>query len=174
MTEMYIYNLIVLSALFKDAMRLLSLRCYISIFLVFFPIVCILVNFQLSPVMLDYVRESSDLLATLLTLVYTDWSEESSASFEENVMSDDMEMRSRSSSDVSIVDIRSYCYRRLVDDFPVLQRHMLVYAIPLAAADNMEISFEIEPLLKFVTNNADQDIKVCLFNLHIDQQSVCN
>jgi hypothetical protein len=116
--------------------------------------------FQLTPVTLDYVRETSGLVATLLTLLCADELDDEV----ERQMTDDHFSISlsqhRTASDISVVDIRSYRYHRLVDDYPVLQRHLVLYIIPLAGADNPEISHSAEPILKFVTNTIDEDVKV--------------
>lgn len=122
---------------------------------------------QLTPVTLDYVRETSGLVATLLTLLCSDELDDIETQFTDNYFQANSPLpRHRASSDISVVDIRSYRYHRLVDDFPILQRHLLTYIIPLAGADNPEISHSGEPILKFVTNIIDEDVKMCLFSLH--------
>ncbi|KAK7103379.1 hypothetical protein V1264_018289 [Littorina saxatilis] len=123
-------------------------------------------SYQLTPVTLDYVRETSGLVATLLTLLCSDELDDLETQFTDDHFQTSSLPRSRASSDISLVDIRSYRYHRLVDDFPILQRHLLTYIIPLAGADNLEISHSAEPILKFVTNVIDEDVKVCLFSLH--------
>ena len=126
--------------------------------------VCLCV--QLTPVTLDYVRETSALVATLLTLLCSDELDNIETQFTDDYFQASSLPHHRTSSDISVVDIRSYRYHRLVDDFPILQRHLLTYIIPLAGADNPEISHSGEPILKFVTNIIDEDVKMCLFSLH--------
>ena len=128
--------------------------------------VCVCVCVQLTPVTLDYVRETSALVATLLTLLCSDELDDIESQFSDDHFQANSLPRHRASSDISVVDIRSYRYHRLVDDFPILQRHLLTYIIPLAGADNPEISHSGEPILKFVTNVIDEDVKMCLFSLH--------
>ncbi|KAK7502719.1 hypothetical protein BaRGS_00005969, partial [Batillaria attramentaria] len=123
-------------------------------------------SYQLTPVTLDYVRETSTLVATLLTLTCSDELDDIEAQFTDDHFQASSFPRNRTSSDISVVDIRSYRYHRLVDDFPILLRHLLAYIIPLAGADNPEISHSGEPILKFVTNNINEDVKLCLFSLH--------
>lgn len=120
---------------------------------------------QLTPVTLDYVRETSTLVATLVTLLCSDQLDDTDAQFSTDHIHG-IFPRNRTSSDISVVDIRSYRYQRLVDDFPILLRHLLAYIIPLAGADNPEISQSSEPILKFVTNVIDDDVKLCLFSPH--------
>lgn len=123
-------------------------------------------SYQLTPVTLDYVRETSGLVATLLTLLCSDELDDNETHFIDDHFPSSSLPRHRASSDISVVDIRSYRYHRLVDDFPILQRHLLTYIVPLAGADNPEISGSRDPVLKFVTNVIDEDVKVCLFSLH--------
>lgn len=123
-------------------------------------------SYQLTPLTLDYVRETSALVATLLTLTCSDELEGLEAQFTDDPFPASSFPRNRTASDISVVDIRSYRYHRLVDDFPILMRHLLAYIIPLAGADNPEISHSGEPILKFVTNNINEDVKLCLFSLH--------
>ncbi|XP_076441937.1 uncharacterized protein LOC143280973 isoform X2 [Babylonia areolata] len=123
-------------------------------------------SYQLTPVTLDYVRETSGLVATLLTLLCSDELDDNETHFTEDHFPATSIPRHRASSDISVVDIRSYRYHCLVDDFPILQRHLLTYIVPLAGADNPEISRSGDPVLKFVTNVIDEDVKVCMFSLH--------
>ena len=57
-------------------------------------------------------------------------------------------------------------YQRLTEDFPILQRHLLNYIVPLAAVDKPELLAGDEPILKFVTNEIDDTVKVCMLSLH--------
>lgn len=112
------------------------------------------------------MRETSSLVATLVTLLCSDELDDIEVQFTAEHFQNANYPRHRTSSDISVVDIRSYRYHCLVDDFPILQRHLLAYIIPLAGADNPEISHSGEPILKFVTNVIDEDVKLCLFSLH--------
>ena len=122
--------------------------------------------YQLTPFTLEYVKSECPLVATLVSLVCTD-------ELDEIEINDDYfseSLRSRSSSEMSLVDIRSYRYQKLTDDYPILKRHILNYVIPLAGAEDPDILNSGDPLLKFITSNISDKVKACMLNLHDNSQ----
>ncbi|XP_046355808.2 zinc finger FYVE domain-containing protein 26-like isoform X1 [Haliotis rufescens] len=124
-------------------------------------------SYQLTPITLDYVKTDSVLVATMVSLVCADELDDLEYQLQDdNFESSSVKSRTTSMSDISLVDIRSYRYQRLMDDYPILQRHLLNYIIPLAAADNPDILSSSDRVLKFVTNEIDDSVKTCMFSLH--------
>ncbi|KAI8788313.1 zinc finger FYVE domain-containing protein 26 [Biomphalaria glabrata] len=138
--------------------------------------------YNLTPVTLEYVKQDSLLVATMVSLVCADNLDnieqqftddhfnqpETSGHYNEHLI-----RMHRSSSDISLVDIRSYRYQRLTDDYPILQRHLLHYILPLAGAENSELLESREPILKFVTNDIGDQVKLCMFSLPNSVQFQC-
>ncbi|KAK6181134.1 hypothetical protein SNE40_009062 [Patella caerulea] len=123
-------------------------------------------SYLLTPTTLDYIKSDSLLVATMVSLVCADELDEIDQHFNDDYFRQESFPKNRTMSDISLVDIRSYRYQRLTDDFPVLQRHLLNYILPLAGADNPDISNSGDPILKFVTNDIDEKVKLCMFSLH--------
>lgn len=124
-------------------------------------------SYQLTPITLDYVKTDSVLVATMVSLVCADELDDLEHQLQDDHFeSSSVKSRTTSMSDISLVDIRSYRYQRLMDDYPILQRHLLNYIIPLAAADNPDILSSSDRVLKFVTNEIDDSVKTCMFSLH--------
>ncbi|XP_067681511.1 uncharacterized protein [Haliotis asinina] len=124
-------------------------------------------SYQLTPITLDYVKMDSVLVATMVSLVCADELDDIEHQMQDDHFeSSSVKSRTTSMSDISLVDIRSYRYQRLMDDYPILQRHLLNYIIPLAAADNPDILSSSDQVLKFVTNEIDDSVKTCMFSLH--------
>ncbi|BFZ12118.1 hypothetical protein BsWGS_15157 [Bradybaena similaris] len=143
-------------------------------------------SYKLTPVTLDYVKQNSLLVATMVSLVCSD----NLDNIEQHFTADHFNMSESVSdsgnlsrmypsvfgshqSDINLVDIRSYRYHRLTDDYPILQRHLLHYILPLAGADNPELLTSTEPILKFVTNEIDGQVKLCMFSLPTSDQFQC-
>ncbi|KAK3093553.1 hypothetical protein FSP39_017239 [Pinctada imbricata] len=124
--------------------------------------------YQLTPFTLEYVKTESPLVATLVSLVCTDELDEIEEHLTDDYFSDSI--RSRSSSEMSLVDIRSYRYQKLTDDYPVLKQHIVTYVIPIAGAEDPEILKSGDLLLKFITSNISEKVKACMLNLHDSQQ----
>lgn len=115
--------------------------------------------YQLSPSTLEYVKQDSLLLATLVSLVCSDHLDNIQQHLtDDHFSTSDFLRPSRSSSDMSLVDMRSYRYHRLTSDYPLLQRHLLHYILPLAACDNPQLVESSEPILKFVTNDISDQV----------------
>ncbi|ESP02327.1 hypothetical protein LOTGIDRAFT_238051 [Lottia gigantea] len=133
-------------------------------------------SYLLTPTTLDYIKNDSLLVATMVSLVCADELDEIDTHFTDNYFRQESVPRDRTMSDISLVDIRSYRYQRLTDDFPILQRHLLNYILPLAGADNPDMSNSGDPILKFVTNDIDEKVKLCMFSLHdsVQFQDVVN
>ncbi|CAL1527591.1 unnamed protein product [Lymnaea stagnalis] len=140
--------------------------------------------YNLTPVTLEYVKQDSLLVATMVSLTCADNLDNIEQQFTddhfnqpESTVSGQYQVTTirpqRSSSDISLVDIRSYRYHRLTDDYPVLQRHLLHYILPLAGADNSELLESREPILKFVTNDINDQVKLCMFSLPNSTQFQC-
>ncbi|CAG5123693.1 unnamed protein product, partial [Candidula unifasciata] len=143
-------------------------------------------SYKLTPVTLDYVKQNSLLVATMVSLVCSD----NLDNIEQHFTADHFNMSESvpdsgnlnrmypavvgsHQSDINLVDIRSYRYHRLTDDYPILQRHLLHYILPLAGADNPELLTSSEPILKFVTNEIDSQVKLCMFSLPSSDQFQC-
>lgn len=133
-------------------------------------------SYNLTPVTLEYVKQDSLLVATMVSLVCSDnldnieqhfaddhfnMSESAPVSGSLGRLYSGSRLRSQH-SDISLVDIRSYRYHRLTDDYPILQQHLLHYILPLAGADNPELLTSAEPILKFVTNDIDNQVIACI------------
>ncbi|KAH9515330.1 hypothetical protein Btru_014177, partial [Bulinus truncatus] len=140
--------------------------------------------YNLTPVTLEYVKQDSLLVATMVSLVCADNLDNIEQQFTDDHFNQpepslagpyhERLLRSqRSSSDISLVDIRSYRYQRLTDDYPILQRHLLHYILPLAGAVNSELLDCREPILKFVTNDIGDQVKLCMFSLPNSVQFQC-
>ncbi|GFR95860.1 zinc finger FYVE domain-containing protein 26-like, partial [Elysia marginata] len=140
--------------------------------------------YNLTPVTLEYVKQDSLLVATMVSLVCADNLDNIEQQFTDDhfqltesnstTASQSLSLaRSystglplpHSSSDISLVDIRSYRYHRLMDDYPILMRHLLHYILPLASANNPQLLEGRDPILKFVTNEIDDQVKLCMFSL---------
>ncbi|XP_059142669.1 zinc finger FYVE domain-containing protein 26-like, partial [Physella acuta] len=123
-------------------------------------------EYNLSPITLEYVKQNSLLLATLVSLVCSDQLDNIEQHLtDDHFSSSDLLRPHRSSSDMSLVDMRSYRYHRLTSDYPLLQRHLLHCILPLAACDNPQLVDSSEPILKFVTNDINDQVKLCMFSL---------
>ncbi|XP_035827727.1 zinc finger FYVE domain-containing protein 26 [Aplysia californica] len=138
-------------------------------------------KYNLTPVTLEYVKHDSLLAATMVSLVCADNLDNIEQQFTDDHFNvpeltpaqqhlEGLPRPHRSSSDISLVDIRSYRYQRLTNDYPVLQRHLLQYILPLAGADHPELLESREPILKFVTNDIEDQVKLCMFSLADSEQ----
>ncbi|XP_062609221.1 zinc finger FYVE domain-containing protein 26-like [Saccostrea cucullata] len=125
-------------------------------------------KYQLTPLTLEYIKDESPLVATLVSLVCMDELDD----IEEHLNVDHFtgSLRSRSSSEMSLVDIKSYRYQRLTRDYPILNGHILSYVIPVAGAEDPEILGSADPILKFISNNISDSVKVCMLNLHTSKE----
>lgn len=126
------------------------------------------VKYQLTPQTLEYIKDESPLVATLVSLVCMDELDD----IEEHLNVDHFtgSLRSRSSSEMSLVDIKSYRYQKLTRDYPKLKGHILHYVIPIAGAEDPEIMGSADPILKFISNNILDRVKVCMLNLHTSKE----
>ena len=126
------------------------------------------VRYQLTPQTLEYIKDESPLVATLVSLVCMDELDD----IEEHLNVDYFtgSLRSRSSSEMSLVDIKSYRYQKLTRDYPILKGHILSFVIPVAGAEDPEILGSADPILKFISNNISDRVKVCMLNLHTSKE----
>lgn len=146
-------------------------------------------NYNLTLQTLEYVKQDSLLVATMVSLVCADSLDNMEVHFTDDhfnisqsssksprgsfsgkkYMALESSPRSfRSPSDISLVDIRSYRYRRLTEDYPILQRHLLHYILPLAAADRVELMESQEPILKFVSSSIDEQVTTMVVHVLFD------
>lgn len=125
-------------------------------------------RYQLTPQTLEYIKDESPLVATLVSLVCMDELDD----IEEHLNVDYFtgSLRSRSSSEMSLVDIKSYRYQKLTRDYPILKGHILSFVIPVAGAEDPEILGSADPILKFISNNISDRVKVCMLNLHTSKE----
>lgn len=124
-------------------------------------------TYQMTPITLEYVKEDSPLCATLVSLICSDQLDDIEEHIEDDYFAEGShKMRKRTMSDISLVDIRSYRYHRLTDDYPILKRHLLNLVVPLAAAEEPDIIKSGDPILKFVTSSISDKVKGCMLNLH--------
>lgn len=125
-------------------------------------------KYQLTPLTLEYIKDESPLVATLVSLVCMDELDD----IEEHLNVDYFtgSLRSRSSSEMSLVDIKSYRYQKLTRDYPILKGHILSFVIPVAGAEDPEILGSADPILKFISNNISDRVKVCMLNLHTSKE----
>lgn len=124
--------------------------------------------YNLTPVTLQYVQAECPLVATLVSLVCADELDDIEEHLAEDYFSN--HLRERTASEISLVDIRSYRYQKLTDDYRTLRRHVLSYVIPIAGAEDPEILKGSDPLLKLITSNMSEKVKACMLNLHDNDQ----
>lgn len=125
-------------------------------------------SYQLTPVTLDYIKAECPLVATLVSLVCSD--DVDLDDIEEHLeldhFNDSNRLRGRTASEMSLMDIRSYRYQKLTDEYPTLKRHLLNYVIPIAGAEDPQILKGRDSLLKLITSNFSEKVKACMLNLH--------
>ncbi|KAL3872697.1 hypothetical protein ACJMK2_035906 [Sinanodonta woodiana] len=128
-------------------------------------------TYKMTPLTLDYIKLDCPIVATLVSLISSDEFDDvqfhlEKGHFEEDDNDDSEQSRHRSSSDMSIVDMRSYRYQKLSDNFPTLKRHLLNYIVPIAGTEDPEILRGGDPILKFVTSNITDKFKTIMLTLH--------
>ncbi|KAL5009258.1 hypothetical protein ScPMuIL_014839 [Solemya velum] len=74
-------------------------------------------TYHLTPVTLEYIKSDSPLAATLVSLVCSDELDNIEEHMSDDYFSEDLH-RKRAASDISILDIRSYRYQKLTEDYP--------------------------------------------------------
>lgn len=133
-------------------------------------------TYNMTPNTLDYIKADCPLVATLVSLVCSDDFDE--VFIEDNLNEghfgsslsvsdpDSILNRSRSPSAMSLVDIRSYRYEKLTNEYPYLKRHLLNYFIPLAATEDHEILKGDDPILKLLTSSMMDRFKSSVLSLH--------
>ncbi|XP_069118425.1 uncharacterized protein [Argopecten irradians] len=122
-------------------------------------------SYQLTPVTLDYIKTECPLVATLVSLVCSDDLDDIEDHMEMDYFTKSESLRDRSQSEMSLMDIRSYRYQKLTDEYPTLKRHLLNYVIPIAGAEDPEILRGRDSLLKLITSNFSEKVKACMLNL---------
>ncbi|KAK3587800.1 hypothetical protein CHS0354_042763 [Potamilus streckersoni] len=127
-------------------------------------------TYKMTPLTLDYIKSDCPIVATLVSLNSSDEFDDVQFHLERGHFDDDDDeselSRCRSPSDMSIVDIRSYRYQKLSDNFPTLKRHLLNYIVPIAGTEDPEILRGGDPILKFVTSNITDKFKSIMLTLH--------
>ena len=133
-------------------------------------------TYNMTPNTLDYIKADCPLVATLVSLVCSDDFDE--VFIEDNLNEghfasslsvsdpDSILNRSRSPSAMSLVDIRSYRYEKLTNEYPYVKRHLLNYFIPLAATEDHEILKGDDPILKLLTSSMMDRFKSSVLSLH--------
>ncbi|OWF55424.1 Zinc finger FYVE domain-containing protein 26 [Mizuhopecten yessoensis] len=122
-------------------------------------------SYQLTPVTLDYIKTECPLVATLVSLVCSDDLDDIEDHMEMDYFTKSETLRGRTQSEMSLMDIRSYRYQKLTDEYPTLKRHLLNYVIPIAGAEDPEILKGRDSLLKLITSNFSEKVKACMLNL---------
>ena len=123
-------------------------------------------SYQLTPVTLDYIKTESPLVATLVSLVCSDELDDIEEHFEEEYFTKSENLRGRTPSEMSLMDVRSYRYQKLTDEFPTVKRRLLNYVIPIAGAEDSEILRGKDSLLKLITSNFSSRVRACMLTLH--------
>ena len=105
-------------------------------------------------------------MATLVSLVCDDDLDEIEDQLSEDHFGRDEHLRSRTPSEISLVDIRSYRYQKLTNNYPTLKHHLLNYIIPIAGAQVEDINKSGDPVLKLITSAISDKLKACMLSLH--------
>ncbi|XP_053395117.1 zinc finger FYVE domain-containing protein 26-like [Mercenaria mercenaria] len=139
-------------------------------------------TYNLTPNTLEYIKSDCPLVATLVSLMCSDDMEEnliddafdeghfntSGSSFTSSLESS-LQMslnRSRTSSSMSMLDLKSYRYEKLSNEYPALKRHLLNYIVPLAATEDPDILKGDDPILKLLTSDIVERFKTNMLSLH--------
>lgn len=126
-------------------------------------------KYSLTPVTLEYVKTDCPLVATLISLVCEDDLDEIEDQLTEDYFARDESLRSRTPSEISLVDIKSYRYQRLTEDYPELKRHLENYIVPIAGSFDSRIISSGDPVLKLITSLISDKLKACMLSLHCSQ-----
>lgn len=139
-------------------------------------------TYKLVPNTLEYIKSDSPLVATLVSLMCSDDMEEnliladvafdddhfdtseSEESFENSLQASFK--RSRTVSSMSMLDLKSYRYQKLSNEYPALKRHLLNYIVPLAATEDPDILKGDDPILKLLTSDIIERFKTNMLTLH--------
>lgn len=142
------------------------------------------ITYNLTPNTLEYIKSDCPLVATLVSLMCSDDMEEnliddafeeshfnasgSYSSFESSQQSllQVSFNRSRTSSSMSTLDLKSYRYEKLTNEYPALKRHLLNYIVPLAATEDPDILKGDDPILKLLTHDIVEMFKSNMLSLH--------
>lgn len=137
-------------------------------------------TYSLTPNTLEYIKSDCPLVATLVSLMCSDDLEETLSVSSYEILDDtfhgsgsltsmDVSLnksnRSRASSSMSMLDIKSYRYEKLTQ-YPTLKRHLLNYIIPLAATENSDLLKGDDPILKLLTSDIIERFKTNMLSLH--------
>ena len=140
------------------------------------------ITYNLTPNTLEYIKSDCPLVATLVSLICSDDMEESliddafdeshfnasgnsfSSSFESGLQASFD--RSRTSSSMSMLDLKSYRYEKLSNEYPALKRRLLNFIIPLAATEDSDILKGDDPILKLLTSEIVERFKTKMLSLH--------
>lgn len=137
------------------------------------------ITYSLTPNTLEYIKSDCPLIATLVSLMCSDEMDDniidsafddghfnhkgSLSSFEDSLQAS---LRSRTSSSMSMLDLKSYRYDKLTHDYPTLKRHLLNYIVPLAATEDPDILKGDDPILKLLTHDIVERYKTNMLSLH--------
>ncbi|CAH1802978.1 unnamed protein product, partial [Owenia fusiformis] len=148
-------------------------------------------KYNLNVPALEYIKNSSSLVATIVGLVCSDEIDDIDYEMDKRHFIDSSDATSHTGlspmakslhnkipgsgsfhstssqdSDISIVDIRSYRYQKLTDDFPVLKRHLEAYVIPLVGGTHPDILTTSDKVLRLTSCALDEDTRACMLLLH--------
>ncbi|XP_064623470.1 zinc finger FYVE domain-containing protein 26-like isoform X2 [Lineus longissimus] len=140
--------------------------------------------YNLRAVTLDYMKARCTLVSTLLSLICSDeiddieenfddiWFDSSSLekSSEKSSGTPPPVPRKRTGSDISLVDVRSYRYQKLSQNFPILSHHVQENVIPLAGALQEDIANHGDPILKLLSMSIRGDIRECMLMMSSSPQ----
>lgn len=136
-------------------------------------------TYSLTPNTLEYIKSDCPLVATLVSLMCSDNIDETlddafdDSHFEASGSLSSLESslqvnlkRSRAASSMSALDIRSYRYEKLTNEYPALKRHVLNYIVPMAATEDPDIEKGSDPILKLLTSDIVERFKGNMLSLH--------
>ncbi|KAL4238418.1 hypothetical protein ACF0H5_003126 [Mactra antiquata] len=130
------------------------------------------ITYSLTPNTLEYIKSDCPLIATLVSLMCSDEMDDNliDSAFDDSHFNHkeslDESIRSRTSSSMSMLDLRSYRYDKLTNDYPTLKRHLLNYIVPLAATEDPDILKGDDPILKLLTHDIVERYKTNILSLH--------
>ena len=124
-------------------------------------------TFNLTPVTLDYLKVKFQLVATLMSIICSDEMDDIEYQMEEDYFEDpeDQDFYQKASTESGQLDIRSYRYRSIKENYPVLGSHLLDHVIPLLEAKDPEFGKSPDIILKAMTSSLDLDTRSCVLSL---------
>ena len=124
-------------------------------------------NYNLTPLTLEYLKQSSALVATLVSMVCSDEMDDIEHALTEDHFTRSADLGGEmTESSNSTMDIRSYRYERLVLDFPVLRNYIVQHVLPLVGAQNPQTARNGDSLLKLTSQSIDRKIRACMLAMY--------